>query len=167
MWKASTIVTVNGFTPCGRYQILKVSELFSQFPWTVLKFYFLFSGVGHLSSAEVSRDLEDLIALREAVNDGDETDSDGSVASVDILRSAYPVRPRVHPKIIRRGDSTSFANRISQLTSRGDRDQVTGVEVEESLAFLKKMGKLHPALIELETIREKLENSCQASHHLH
>lgn len=103
---------------------------------------------------EVLKDLREASQHQSGGNLDDDTDSDCSFKSEDIVVSSYPVRPRTVPKIVHR-DTSAFSSK--QFHDLGEE----GADVEESLLFLKHIAISNPGLVAKESQREKLENICQ------
>jgi hypothetical protein len=94
-----------------------------------------------------------------------ESDSDCSFESEDILPSAYPVKPR-------KWSLRPHTNRHAQAHSRaatggsegGPAHKVMDVKAaDEAFVYLSKLGKTKPHLIQAEMAREKLEQVCEVS----
>jgi hypothetical protein len=101
---------------------------------------------------EIDGDLNELKVQNEE-NDND-TDSDCSTKSEDILDSVYPVQPRKTPK------SSADLNFLNYQDSTGGSNTDNP---ENSLFLLKDISKSHKNLLETESQREELELYCQVT----
>lgn len=96
--------------------------------------------------------------LRELQGNDEDTDSDCSVVSKDVLTSIYPVKPRSYRKIPSK-DSASYSRR-----QEGEYENTGGAVFDEALAFIKNVHINHSALYNQELEREKLENMSKVLH---
>lgn len=85
-------------------------------------------------------------------NINDDTDSDSSILSDEVLVSSYPVKPRKAPKIM---IPVKVANSGSM-----DTEQYDGKAVEQTLAFLDAIMQSKKDMYTAECEREQLENQC-------
>ena len=101
-----------------------------------------------MSSSEIKNDLKELLPPSE----DNDTDSDSSLLSDDILDSVYPVQPRSAPR------SASDGLRYQDYSTSGN-----NVNVDEALFLLKDISKSHKELYNKEITREDFELRCQVS----
>lgn len=99
-----------------------------------------------MSSSEIKNDLKELLPPSE----DNDTDSDSSLLSDDVLDSVYPVQPRSAPR------SASDGLRYQDYSTSGN-----NVNVDEALFLLKDISKSHKELYNKETTREEYELRCQ------
>ncbi len=92
--------------------------------------------------------------IKELSKNDDDTDSDCSFRSDEVLKSKYPVKPRNALKKVHR-DFSTLLNR--HFIENEDTD---ALEVEESLLFIREFVKCNPALVDHESNREKHEMAC-------
>jgi hypothetical protein len=120
----------------------------SHVPFYLLKFYFNISGVSGLSLTEIKDDLREL----HPPSDDNDTDSDSSILSDDILDSVYPVQPRSAPRsALQLQDQFSSGNNVS---------------VDEAMYLIRDISKSHKELFEKEKLREEWEIRCEVSVYL-
>ncbi len=105
-------------------------------------------GVSGLSDVEVYADLRE---LQHSLSPN-ETDSDSSVDSDDVLSSVYPVKPR---KAIR-------LSRV-EVPSSEKYSETMSAEVEEALEYVKKLSMTHKELLETDSQREEMEITVEVS----
>jgi hypothetical protein len=96
-------------------------------------------GVFGLSTLEIKEDLHEL----HPPSDANDTDSDCSVISDDILDSVYPVQPRSAPRAAMQ--LQDYLNSSQNVTS------------EEAMFVIKDIAKAHQELMEKEKLREDWE----------
>ena len=108
----------------------------------------LFLGVAGLSTTEIKSDLKELLPPSE----DNDTDSDSSLMSDDILDSVYPVQPRSAP----RSASDAHGFRYQDYSTSGN-----NVSVDEALFLIKDISKSHNELYAKEKEREEFEQRCQ------
>lgn len=92
-----------------------------------------------LSSLEIKEDLREL----HPQSDANDTDSDSSIISDDILDSVYPVQPRSAPR--------SAMQLQDYLTS------TQNITADEAMYVIRDIGKAHKELMEKEKQREEWE----------
>ena len=100
-----------------------------------------------LTKNEVKRDIRDIERLMD-----DETDSDGSVKSSDIMSSNYPVKPRKTLKTPLRSDKLN--------EDQGSNDEPADIEdlsAEDVIDFMKIVESARRGVFEAERERERLE----------
>ena len=106
-------------------------------------------GVFGLSKTEVKKDVREMERSMP-----DDTDSDSSVRSEDVLPSSYPVKPRKTPKLLARDKSPS-RNYHHDEAGEHEYDYRT---VEETLCFIDAIKKSKKDLFNAECERERLES---------
>lgn len=111
------------------------------------------TGVSKLSESEILYDLKEL-SKNEESND---TDSDSSVRTEDVLPSQYPVKPRKGLLQIGSKDH-DFYNEDSHVGK-----DINNAEVDEALYFVKKVSLSNKELQDAEQLREELENMYRVS----
>jgi hypothetical protein len=99
-------------------------------------------GFKPLTAAEIKKDVKDISKMLQ-----EDSDSESSIKSEDIMPSNYPVKPR----------------KTSRKNGRGNAKDMTAVEydpksIEEAFAFLNHIQIRKRPLYEGERIRESLEN---------
>lgn len=115
---------------------------------TVVFTCLLFIGVSGLSSSEIKDDLKEL----HPQSDDNDTDSDSSQMSEDILDSVYPVQPRSAPRT-----AADYLNmKYQDFSSSGN-----NASVDEALYLISDITKEHKELADKEKLREELELRCQ------
>jgi hypothetical protein len=108
-----------------------------------------FVGVFGLSKTEVKKDVREMERSMP-----DDTDSDSSVRSEDVLPSSYPVKPRKTPKVLARDKSPS-RNYHHDEAGEHEYDYRT---IEETLCFIDAIKKSKKDLFNAECERERLES---------
>jgi hypothetical protein len=102
-------------------------------------------GVSGLSLSEIKDDLREL----HPPSDENDTDSDSSILSDDILDSVYPVQPRSAPR-----SALQFPDQFSSGNN---------VSVDEAMYLIRDISKSHKDLFEKEKLREEWEIRCEVS----
>jgi hypothetical protein len=106
----------------------------------------LFLGVFALSKTEVKKDVREMER-----NVNEDTDSDSSILSEDVLVSSYPVKPRKAPKVM---------IPVKQI-STGPTDierEYDGKTVDQTLSFIDAVRRNKKDLHNAECERERLED---------
>lgn len=101
-----------------------------------------------LSTSEIKDDLKEL----HPQSDDNDTDSDSSMLSEDILDSVYPVQPRSAPRT-----AADYQNMKYQDFSNSGNN----ASVDEALYLISDINKAHKELSDKEKLREELELRCQ------
>ncbi len=82
----------------------------------------------------------------------DDTDSDGSVLSEDVLMSIYPVKPRKVPKV------NAIPRPSAMSAGEGEDGEYDSKLVEQSLTFLDAVKRNRKDLYNAECERERFES---------
>lgn len=106
------------------------------------------TGVNTLNSNEIHSDLRELQKL----SYNSDTDSESSIKSDNILISNYPVKPRKGLQLPSNGDSDDYFS-----------NKENSAEVNEALAFIKRLSITHKDLYDAELQREELEMMYEVS----
>jgi hypothetical protein len=108
---------------------------------------FLPSGIFPLSKTEIKTDVREMERSMH-----DDTDSDGSVLSEDVLMSIYPVKPRKVPKV------NAIPRPSAMSAGEGEDGEYDSKLVEQSLTFLDAVKRNRKDLYNAECERERFES---------
>ena len=126
-----------------------------RFPVLVLLLYLL-KGIFPLSKTEIKKDVREMERSMH-----DDTDSDGSVMSDDVLPSTYPVKPRKTAKI-------PLVQRPSAMSSAdAEAAEYDSKMVEQTLTFLDSVKRNKKDLYHVECERERLESQALVRFYSH
>ena len=104
-----------------------------------------------MTKTEIKKD------VREMERSIDDTDSDGSVMSEDVLPSMYPVKPRRTPKVMN-------MPRPAVAAADGEMGEYDSKTVEQALTFLDSVKRNKKDLYNGECERERHENQGLVRH---
>ena len=111
-------------------------------------------GIFPLSKTEIKKDVREMERSMH-----DDTDSDGSVMSDDVLPSTYPVKPRKTAKI-------PLVQRPSAMSSAdAEAAEYDSKMVEQTLTFLDSVKRNKKDLYHVECERERLESQALVCFH--
>ncbi len=111
------------------------------------------TGVSKLSETEIQYDLIELMQSEES----NDTDSDSTIRSDDIVPSQYPVKPR---KTLMHSSGTDPELSIDDAFGVKEFDNT---EIDEALHYVKKVTLAIKELHDAEQQREELESMCRVS----
>ena len=114
--------------------------------WSCVDLYCCVVGVAGLTLIEIKDDLKELIPQ----SDDNDTDSDCSLLSEDILDSVYPVAPRSAPRSAGNSSLPDYASAGSSNVSN-----------DEAIYLINDISKTHKELYENEKYREEMEIQCE------
>ena len=111
-----------------------------------------------LSKNEIKRDIRDIERLLD-----DESDSDSSIKSRDVLQSNYPVKPRKTLKVpIRMDKSMANDDYANGDDDDDDQNEIEDLSTEDVIEFMKIIETCRRPVFEAERERERLEIRYQA-----
>ena len=154
MFKVLQMPNIKGNNYSSWFAFIKITNSFPLHSHGMLFRNLLSIGISSLTKAEIKRDIRDIERLL-----NEDSDSDSSIKSGDILSSNYPVKPRKTLKVPIRMDSSLGDDGADDS---GEDNTGEDLSTEDIIEFMKTIETCRRGVFEAEREKERLEIKYQA-----